>query len=400
MEQKIKQYFANFNFDLRQTKDGRYMDQKVTPDVLTVISEAVLEYTALNGKDCKFTTKDIWNLDYLDITVKSLFGKPSLENETARHEYDKFIQQPLKALAAAKILDCQKIGRKNIFSVVNNEILEFISMKDRNALIFIIIYLEKTLKDSNLLEEFTNFFNNPNKNTYYELKQTYVNFIKQNTDIKKDFEPKRIFTKIINPLAFKYSTYGSEKGVISKNIIRYTDLMYNRKNFRDIKKNASETRAEYMGRIDLDDEITYSDVYKSYTVQKAKRFIKKIHGNISEVRDEFSNGEATQVHHIFPSNEFPEISAYLENLILLTGTQHYSMAHALNYTAYVSKEYQYICLLAKLDTVKKFVEKEDEKYYSKSGYIYVVSIGTSKELPNDMSFEEIKTYLCNVYSAS
>ncbi len=396
MNDIINKHFNNYNFDLRITKDGRFIDQKVTPDVLTVIAEAILYWSNLTASKVKFTTKDLWELDYLNQTVKNLFSKPSMDNENAKSEYDKFIQQPLKMLSAAKILNCSKFGRTNYFEIQNNEILEYISIKERNALEFIIIYLEKVLKDSDIYTYFESFFSNPNKNTYKNVKDKYIEFIKYNTNIKGNLEPKRIFTKVINPLAFKNSCNGSERGYISKNIIKYTDLMYNRINFRDVNKGVSETRAEYEDK--LQDKIVYSDVYKDYIVQKSKRLIRKLHGNISEVKDELSIGIATQVHHIFPVNEYPEISAYLENLILLTPSQHFTKAHENNYTMYINKQYQYICLLAKLDTIKEFINKNDLRYYTKENYIYVISVGTETNLSPKMNLKEIQEYLFEKYS--
>ena len=43
-----------------------------------------------------------------------------------------------------------------------------------------------------------------------------------------------------------------------------------------------------------------------YRVQKVKNIIRRHHTS-SEVKDSLSVGVATQVHHIFPENEFPEV---------------------------------------------------------------------------------------------
>ena len=73
----------------------------------------------------------------------------------------------------------------------------------------------------------------------------------------------------------------------------------------------------------------------------------KIYFGESEVFDENERVKATQVHHIFPQSEFPKIADYLENLIVLTPNQHFSMAHPDNKTRYIDRDFQYICLISK-----------------------------------------------------
>ena len=67
--------------------------------------------------------------------------------------------------------------------------------------------------------------------------------------------------------------------------------------------------------------------YIAYQVNKAIRYVKKRQGDVSEVKDELAAGIATEVHHIFPKSQFPQISSFFENLILLTGSQHRQKAH-------------------------------------------------------------------------
>ena len=88
------------------------------------------------------------------------------------------------------------------------------------------------------------------------------------------------------------------------------------------------------------------EAINTYYVQKAIALIRKIHSD-SEVKDSWGNGEATQVHHIFPKAQFPQIAHYVENLILLTATQHNTKAHPNNKTQQINKDYQLVCLLAK-----------------------------------------------------
>ena len=54
---------------------------------------------------------------------------------------------------------------------------------------------------------------------------------------------------------------------------------------------------------------------------------------------------------VFPANEFPSIADFIENLIALTPNQHFSYAHPNNQTSYIDKDFQYICLIAKTNTI-------------------------------------------------
>jgi hypothetical protein len=131
--------------------------------------------------------------------------------------------------------------------------------------------------------------------------------------------------------------------------------MYNRKNWRDISKLKGETRQEYESRARVLTE-RRKNAFVKFSMEKAKRLIKERYGERSQVNDELSNGVATQVHHIFPKNEYPEIATYLENLILLTPTQHATKAHPNNNTRLIDKNYQYLCLLSKSDSIKKSID--------------------------------------------
>lgn len=118
----------------------------------------------------------------------------------------------------------------------------------------------------------------------------------------------------------------------------------------------------------------------------------------SEVKDQYANGEATQIHHIFPKSEFPEIAHYLENLIKLTATQHFTKAHPNNRTQIINRDYQLVCLLAKSQTIENSLKKVGEKYYRKESFIYVINIGLDTELSQKLSFADIRTELRMIYN--
>lgn len=120
----------------------------------------------------------------------------------------------------------------------------------------------------------------------------------------------------------------------------------------------------------------------------------------SEVKDQYRVGEATQVHHIFPKSEFPQIAHYIENLILLTATQHNTKAHPNNHTQIINRDYQLVCLLAKADTISRSLQQVGDKYYRKESFVFVINTGLSIDLSATLSFEDIKTELIHLYNAA
>jgi hypothetical protein len=396
MVEKINKFLESFDYDIRVSENARFIDQKVTPDVLYIISNCILDFVENESKEF-FSTKDIWESKFANEEVKNIFNKPDLLNSKAKSEYDKFFAQPLKMLEYSKVLNLKKKGNRNYFSINNYSILEFISYRERNCLTFINLYLKKVLNDSSIWNLFDSFFKENTKANFNTLKDSFVDFMIKYTKIKKVDEPRRIFTKVINPIAYQEKSLGTKGGFLSKDIIGYDELMYNRKNWRDISKVKGETRQEYelraKGLIDR-----RKLAYGKFTMRKAKNLISKRYNGISEVQDEFANGEATQVHHIFPRNEYPNIESYVENLILLTPNQHYTKAHPNNNTRKIDKVYQYICLQSKCDSIQKSKEVTKDGFYSKKDFSFVLNEGIGTDNFNEyLSFDEIRNNLTEFY---
>lgn len=398
MTNKINDYLKKFDLDLRKSHDGRFMDQKVTPDVLSFIADCIYNFVG-NDKSKEFSVKDIWNSSYFINNVEVIFAKPSPKNETANHEYDKFIAQPIKTLHCAHILSDTKKGNKIYYSVKNMELLEYIGLKDRYAYNFLVIYLNKVLTDSGFIKSINNFISlakskKINRSSFDELKSKYQLFIRGNTPIKTDTEINRIFTKVLNIFSVENNIQGTLKGNLSDRTIYYYDLMYNRPNFRDLRKEKNISRQEARQT-----EIEPHSNYNEYLINKAIQRIKKKY-SASEVRDEFSNGPAVHVHHIFPKNEFPDIARYLENLIKLTTEQHLTKAHPNGNTQIVSKDYQLICLLSKSESIEKSLSL-GEFFYSKNDFIFVINSGLrldrDEEFRNTFNFETIREKLKTEY---
>lgn len=400
MIEQLNEHFANFDFDVRKSKDARFMDQKVTPDVLCIMADCVLNYTA--DRDIEFTKDDIWNDNYFNTNVKSIFNKPDAKNETTRQEYDKFTSQPLRTLAYSGVLSMRKEGNKNLYGINNKAILEFIAMKERNAYLFLYHYLIKVLSDSNELRYFEEFKSKcvngtVDNSNFQDLKTRFQRFIIGNTAINGTTEVNRIFPKILNIYACQNNIQGTVKGRLSANQFYYTDLMYNRPNWRDVGKNKNVSRNEAVEEHETL-MMAQNEAYSDYQVQKAMNMIRKMYTE-SEIKDQWANGEATQIHHIFPKSEFPQLAHYLENLIKLTPTQHYTKAHPSNKTDAINKDYQLVCLLAKSDSIENSLRK-GEFIYRKESFVYVINTGLSETLEIDLDFRDIKRELSRIYNAA
>lgn len=394
MIQTINSYLKSFDLDIRKSHDARFFDQKCTPDVVCFIADCICNLNP-NGE---FVVQNIWDMSYFIKNASAIFGKPNPKEKTAHSEYDKFIQQPLRLLAYAHVLNIQKRGNLNYYSIANYDILEYIATKERNTFNFLFIYITKVLADSNFLRVFDSYREKAlkgiaDKDDFAEVKEKYEKFIIGNTAINKVVEVRRIFTKVFNTYCCEYSIQGTIKGRQSDYAINFSDLMYNRKNWRDVNKAKALTRTQ----ASTPDEIKQQQEYDAYQVAKAMNLLRKIQIE-SEVKDQYGNGEATQVHHIFPKSDFPQIAHYLENLIKLTATQHFTKAHPNNNTHITNRDYQLVCLLAKSNTIENSLKQVGDKFYRKESFIVVINTGLNTDLSLSLSFEQIRTQLRYIYN--
>lgn len=379
----IRGFLAQYNYDVRLTGNARWIDQKCTSDVITIVSDCILQYKSRNPAT-RFTSMDIWHDEYTVANVEAIFKKPSPDEAKARNEYDKFFQQPMEMLAYANVLIKHKKGSRNYYSIAQYDILEFLSVRERNSLTFLQLYISKVLQDSGILCLFSDFFEKQTKDSYESVKDGFVSFTLTYTPINGEVECRRIFIKVMNPLAYLYGKCGTEKGRMSKGIITYDRLMYNRDNFRDIyaEKPKELTRKQYAQQVGLAPSYRYS----IYTSQKAKRIVRAFNdayrGGMSEIRDGVHDNDfAVNIHHIFPESDFPEISGHYENLIALTPTQHFSYAHPLGNTSRIDPEYQHVCLLAKAGVIEEALSNtEYEQIYEFDRFLFVLFIGLDNGL--------------------
>ena len=233
-------------------------------------------------------------------------------------------------------------------------------------------------RDSGLWDAFESFFDEQTKENFKIAKDKFCKFCWDYTPItegKKD-EPHRIFAKVINPLAVQKKKRGAIGGILSKRIITLENIKYNRANNRDknIKdKNMSRQQAQ---NVDTIEKAVYN-----YNIERAKRRLRKFNDKFnnarSEILDSMSIGQqATNMHHIFPINEFPIISDYVENLIALTAGQHFQKAHPAGNTQVIDRDFQYICLINKTESIRKnLVDGIGEPLYDFFLFMFVLDTG-------------------------
>lgn len=228
----LQQFINDHIYDVRQTRNGRWMDQKCAFDAVCFVADCIVDYIH-DGGTMPFTSPQIWHREYSIENVMRLFGKPDPTTRSTMDEYNKFFRQPLKMLSAAGVLSEKLSGITIEFSVENMDVLEYIALRERNALDFMCMYIEKTLKDSGLWDGFASFFDAQTQDWYDNVKYQFEQFCFAYTPINTKLEADRIFTKVLNQLAFKYHKRGTVRGKISKNIITLQDIVYNKTNWYD-----------------------------------------------------------------------------------------------------------------------------------------------------------------------
>ena len=381
----IANHLNKYDFDVRKTHDARFVDQKCTPDIVCFIADCVINMVATKPV---FAINDIWETQYFIANVRVIFNKPWANDRNAYNEYNKVLSQPLKLLAYAKVLNVDNGTGTLTFSVNNEELLDYISRKDRNAYVFLYHFFRKVLSDSGFIRFMEDY--REGRMTKEEVYERYIRLIRGNTHSQSILDIKRMFHKVFNVYAAEHGLRGRS----GKNTRCYSDLMYNRVNWRDMDKDKTVTRQETLNEIESDEK---QRAINAYYVQKAIALVRKLHTS-SEVHDQWGMGEATQVHHIFPKSMFPQIAHYIENLILLTATQHFSKAHPSNSTQIVDRDYQIVCLLAKADTIEKSLRMVGEKYYRKESFVYVLNVGLGANIGLTLDIPQIKTEIVRIYN--
>jgi len=395
----IQDFINEHTYDIRVTGNGRWIDQKCTMDVVCFVADCIVEYIQ-NGGHQPFSSPDIWRSPYAVRNVQDFFGKPDPTNYSAHDEFNKFFRQPMKMLAAAGVLrENGRIRNAIQFSVENMEILEYIALREKNAYNFLCSYIEKTLHDSGLWGSFDRFFQFQDKTEYDAVKSRFTEFTIRYTKINTEKESYRIFTKVINILASKYKKRGTEDGRISKTFITFDKLMYNRVNWRD----ELSGKEKDVPRQDYKPAPVENNGYYKYRINRAinklRHFNDKYNRSRSEVKEEMAIGAAaTHIHHIFPRSDFEEIADYLENLIALTPGQHLQKAHPEGNPKIVSRDFQYLCLVCKTDSIKNNILgiSGGPVIYSFDCFTHVLAVGLRKPLFKDLPENDFDAVLTHI----
>lgn len=395
----IQDFINEHTYDIRMTGNGRWIDQKCTMDVVCFVADCIVDYIQ-NGGVQPFQSPDIWRSPYAVQSVQDFFGKPDPMNYSAHDEFNKFFRQPMKMLAAAGVL--RENGRRNNtiqFSVENMEVLEYIALREKNAYNFLCAYIEKTLHDSGLWGSFERFFQFQDEVEYQNVKDRFTEFSIRYTKINTTVESYRIFTKVLNILACKYRKRGTERGHISRSFITFDKIMYNQVNWRDelSGKDKNVARRDFVPAPSGDKG--YYKYRVNRAIKKLRQFNDKYNRSRSEVTDTMAIGTAaTHIHHIFPRSEFEEIADYLENLIALTSGQHLQKAHPEGNTQVVDRDFQYLCLICKTESIKKNIlgTSGAPVIYSFDCFTHVLAVGLKKPDFEDLPENDFEAVLNHI----
>ncbi|MBP2143889.1 hypothetical protein J2127_001058 [Methanococcus voltae] len=382
----IDELLSGKDYDIKKSRNARWIDQKCTPDVLSIIAECILMYAKKN-QNHSFKSADIWHNDDSNKLIVENFKKPSTDHEGAKNEYDKFFQQPMELMSYAGILNKEKKRGRNYYAIINLTILEYISLSPTNSLNFLVKYIKKVLDDSSIYSLFQNYFNHQTPDTFQELKQKFKEFTIANTNINGEFEPNRIFIKVMNPLAFKNNAKGTKRGFMSKDIIKWPDLIYSVDNFRDIqnKKPKNLTREEWKNIIAKKNNYINLKRLSRNAVFNYQKYIKNYKNGISELNNDIFQGNP-EIHHIFPKSQYPNISHYYENLIALSPNIH-TLAHNNGKYSTVNKECQLKLLICKSKCIEENSNKPiSQQMCSFDNFMHVLDEGFETDL-----FERVKT---------
>lgn len=418
----IQEFLDSNDYDIRKTGNGRWIDQKCTPDIVWSIADFIINF--VNEARLKldqenyFTVKDIWKSEYAKKTMAEEYSKPETDLQSAENEYDKVFSQPLCLLCYAGVLnDINNKNHRHKYEVNESKILEYIAENDTNSLKFLCLYIEKVLKDSELLGMFERFFENQDKRHFDIMKNGFINFYHHYTPIKKEFEPKRIFTKVLNPLAWKKNKKGTKGGKLSQNKIDKKSLMYRQDNFRDLNdaKPKEITRKDWAHQEkpsnDLGKCIGYQMMAKSKN--DISKLMKDSRGGLSELsqyqkyvlhEDYIDSNTTLQMHHIFPLSQYPGLAHYKENIIAITPNQHLGYAHPNGNTSAIDPKSQESLLLAKVYSIEKNLKsKEEKKIYEFEDLLEVISYALGEEAVSEVeenSFDELYELIHSHYESN
>ena len=89
----LQQFINEHCYDVRQTHNGRWIDQKCAFDAVCFVADCIVDYIH-DGGTMPFTSPHIWHREYSIENVMRLFGKPDPTTRSTLDEYNKFFRQP------------------------------------------------------------------------------------------------------------------------------------------------------------------------------------------------------------------------------------------------------------------------------------------------------------------
>ena len=107
-DDELNEFLSKRNYDVRKSGNARWIDQKCTPDVVSIIADCIFSFSE-ETKSLEFTSRDIWYSKYAQENVQGIFKKPATNNSKAKNEYDKFFQQPMELLSYSGVLSKIKL---------------------------------------------------------------------------------------------------------------------------------------------------------------------------------------------------------------------------------------------------------------------------------------------------
>lgn len=387
-KKKILDYFENNKkvFVLNVQKRGplpRFFDQKLKTDVLNINAKCIKH---IFEKKKWFTISDVWKDEFTKEEVYNKFKKPKTDDKKLKNEYDKFFGQIFNFLSFYYIIHPEKKGKINLYTVLDDEIINFLAESIENCSIFISTCNEQFIKENNLSKPFEIFFNTQDQESFINLKEDFISFIWKHTNISygKKTEAGRIFSPFLNSISYSRNKYGTKKGFLSPDIITFKELLYENDNFRfkDTDKKKGESRDDFIKRKLC--EVDEQQVWHALEREAVKK-VKNLNNNISEFSGEKN---AHHIHHIFPRHEYRDLCYLKENLISLTPTEHLSKAHPNNNTRIICKDFQKELLKNKFDKIV-----ENYEFYSVKSFVKILNSGYKLDLPESLDHNDIKRVL-------
>jgi hypothetical protein len=338
-----------------------FVEQKITPDVFSSVCEIISKFTQDNHSKL-FSYTDIFTSEICNEIFALVYGKP--DTGASQHEYDKLAgQQPINVLCVTGIIEEVKIRKRSkFFQIKNRELLDYLSLSTIISLDFLFYFWKRLAKDSGFGDDLDILINKLEysndlkvskaamshfqENIFYPFLSKYTGKGKLDPKTKKISRDRgRVIPKFINVFSVKLRLRGRIRGYCSKEIISLPDIIYNKKNWKDIaqgkKKNWS--REEFSNKeSDLSGEIRGQAEFN-----KIKRKIFELCNGKSENND---RENAHNAHHIFRKESHPEYYIFQENIIYISGSEH-SEVHARS-TKTIDSQLTCEFLISKLNSIK------------------------------------------------